>query len=173
MRRKNSLSSDVTDRIRVFALSALFGALLFVMIYGPYVLNPFYDGWIFMTGERDLPQHYLGFCLYRSSPWQFPIGLVTTASFPHDMSVIYTDAIPLFAFLGKLLSGAISMTYEKKMPTKQGFYSWFQEKKDPYLVAQYRYLFFEIDKYCNRTKAIGAGLFDPLSQERVLQIQRG
>ena len=64
------------------------------------------------------------------------------------------------------------MTYEKKMPTKQGFYSWFQEKKDPYLVAQYRYLFFEIDKYCNRTKAIGAGLFDPLSQERVLQIQR-
>ena len=64
------------------------------------------------------------------------------------------------------------MTYEKKMPTKQGFYSWFQKKKDPYLVAQYRYLFFEIDKYCNRTKAIGAGLFDPLSQERVLQIQR-
>lgn len=112
MRRKNSLSSDVTDRIRVFALSALFGALLFVMIYGPYVLNPFYDGWIFMTGERDLPQHYLGFCLYRSSPWQFPIGLVTTASFPHDMSVIYTDAIPLFAFLGKLLDPLLPQVFQ-------------------------------------------------------------
>ena len=64
------------------------------------------------------------------------------------------------------------MTYEKKVPTKQGFYSWFQEKKDPYLVAQYQYLFFEIDKYCNRSKAIGAGLFDVLSQDRVLQIQK-
>ncbi len=112
MRQKSSSSSAGNERIRVFFLSALFGAFLFILIYGPYVLNPLYDDWIFMSGERDLVQHYLGFCLYRSSPWQFPIGLVTTASFPHDMSVIYTDAIPLFAFFGKLLDPILPETFQ-------------------------------------------------------------
>ena len=64
------------------------------------------------------------------------------------------------------------MTYEKKIPSKQGFFSWFQEKTEPNLAAQYQFLFFEIEKYCKRTKSIGAGLFDPLSEERILQIQR-
>ena len=108
----SSLSSEKTDRVQVFVFSMLLGAFLFILIYGPYVLNPFYDDWIFMTGERDLPQHYLGFCLYRSSPWQFPLGLVTTASFPHDLSVIYTDAIPLFAFAGKLLDPVLPHTFQ-------------------------------------------------------------
>ena len=112
MLKKSSSSSAETERIQVFILSALLGAFLFILIYGPYVLNPFYDDWIFMTGERDLAQHYLGFCLYRSSPWQFPIGLVTTASYPHDMSVIYTDAIPLFAFLGKLLDPVLPPVFQ-------------------------------------------------------------
>lgn len=112
MLEKNSSSSAGTERIQVFVLSALLGAFLFILIYGPYVLNPFYDDWIFMTGERDLAQHYLGFCLYRSSPWQFPIGLVTTASYPHDMSVIYTDAIPLFAFLGKMLDPVLPPVFQ-------------------------------------------------------------
>lgn len=110
---QKSLSSSVkTDRIRVFFFSALLGAFIFILVFGPYVLNPFYDDWIFMTDERDLAQHYLGFCLYRSSPWQFPIGLVTTASYPHDMSVIYTDAIPLFAFVGKILDPVLPQVFQ-------------------------------------------------------------
>ncbi len=112
MRQKSSSSSESVDRIKVFAFSALLGAFLFILIYGPYVLNPFYDAWIFQAGERDLVQHYLGFCMYRSSPWQFPIGIVTTASYPHDMSVIYTDAIPLFAFPGKLLDPLLPRVFQ-------------------------------------------------------------
>lgn len=98
------LSQKNKAKAESFLASSIVGAFIFVLIYGPYVINPFYDDWILCSGERDLVQHYLGFCLYRSSPWQFPLGLVTTASYPHDMSVIYTDAIPLFAFMGKLLS---------------------------------------------------------------------
>ena len=100
------------ERRLVFIIACILGAVCFLIIYGPYVLNPFYDDWIFMTGERDLTQHYLGFCMYRSSPWQFPIGLVTTASYPHDMSVIYTDAIPLFAFFGKLLNPILPQVFQ-------------------------------------------------------------
>ena len=59
MRQKSSSSSESVDRIKVFAFSALLGAFLFILIYGPYVLNPFYDAWIFQAGERDLVQHYL------------------------------------------------------------------------------------------------------------------
>ena len=105
-------SSERTERLQVFIFSMLLGAVLFILIYGPYVLNPFYDDWIFLTGERDMPQHYIGFCMYRTSPWQFPIGLVTTASAPHDMSVIYTDAIPLFAFVGKLLDPVLPQIFQ-------------------------------------------------------------
>jgi ABC-type multidrug transport system fused ATPase/permease subunit len=101
-----------SDKIKVFLVSALIGAVVFVMIYGPYVINPFYDDWIFESGERDLVQHYLGFCLYRTSPWQFPLGFVTTASYPHDMSIVYTDAIPLFAFVGKLLSPVLPSHFQ-------------------------------------------------------------
>ncbi|MCR5748573.1 MAG: DUF6311 domain-containing protein [Lachnospiraceae bacterium] len=108
-----SLSSLAKNkRITVFFVSSLIGALVFLLIYGPFVLNPVYDDWIFETGERDLIQHYLGFCTYRSSPWQFPIGLVTTASYPHDMSVIYTDAIPLFAFFGKMLNPLLPRVFQ-------------------------------------------------------------
>lgn len=100
------------EKIIVFMVSAFIGAAFFTLIYGIYVINPLYDDWIFMSGERDLVQHYLGFCLYRSSPWQFPLGLVTTASYPHDMSVIYTDAIPLFAFICKLLSPILPLHFQ-------------------------------------------------------------
>ena len=106
------LSSEKNKRIFVFCVSMLIGAFLFILIYGPYVLNPFYDDWIFTTGERDLPQHYIGFCMYRSSPWQFPLGLITTASSPHDMSVIYADAIPLFAFIFKLLNPILPQVFQ-------------------------------------------------------------
>ncbi len=105
-------SSEKNKRIFVFCISMLLGAFLFILVYGPYVLNPFYDDWIFMTGERDLPQHYIGFCMYRSSPWQFPLGLITTASSPHDMSVIYADAIPLFAFIFKLLNPILPQVFQ-------------------------------------------------------------
>lgn len=91
-----------------------------------------------------------------------------TALFTEIVSLYRTDRSEFM----KLLSEAKSMTYEKKQPNKQDFLSWFQEKEGSALLAQYQQVFSEIDKYCNRTKSINSGLFDPLSQERILQIQR-
>ena len=104
--------SEKTERRWVFGISFLLGAVIFIMIYGPHVLDPFCDDWIMAAADRDLAQHYLGFCLYRSSPWQFPLGLITTASYPHDMSVIYTDSIPLLAFLFKLISPLLPQIFQ-------------------------------------------------------------
>ena len=105
-------SSEKNKRGQVFVLSALLGAIAFILVYGPYVLNPVYDGWIMGAVDRDLAQHYLGFCFYRSSPWSFPLGRITNASYPFDMSVIYTDAIPLLAFVGKLLDPVLPKTFQ-------------------------------------------------------------
>ena len=96
---------------RLFLLGALFGALLFVLIYGVEILNPTYIGWIF-CGDNDLKQHYAGWCHYRMSPWHFPIGLIDTLSYPTSISVIYTDSIPLMAFICKLFSPVLPQNFQ-------------------------------------------------------------
>lgn len=112
MPQMSSLSSENNKSRQVFIISSLLGAIVFILIYGSYVLNPLYDGWIMGAVDRDLAQHYLGFCFYRSSPWSFPLGRISNASYPFDMSVIYTDAIPLLAFLGKLLDPVLPKTFQ-------------------------------------------------------------
>ncbi|MCR5107090.1 MAG: DUF6311 domain-containing protein [Lachnospiraceae bacterium] len=95
----------------LFFVGCLFGAACFLMIYGFRILNPLYDDWLF-NADMDLKQHYIGFCHYRQSSWQFPIGLIETLSYPHSMSVIYTDSIPLFAVFFKLFSGFLPVRFQ-------------------------------------------------------------
>ncbi len=76
--------------------------IAFVAIYGVHILNPVYVDWL-KTG-LDVPQHYWGFVAYRNSDWTWPIGLMDRLSYPYAMSVIFTDSIPLFALIFKLLS---------------------------------------------------------------------
>lgn len=99
------------DCKRLFFAGALFGALLFVAIYGVAILNPTYIGWIF-CGDNDLKQHYAGWCHYRMSPWHFPIGLIDTLSYPTSISVIYTDSIPILAVLCKLFSSVLPVDFQ-------------------------------------------------------------
>ena len=92
-----SLSSGSRgNRIKLFLIGALLGAVCFTGVYGVRVLDPAYDDWL-LAGDMDLRQHYIGFCHFRQSRWQFPIGLIETLSYPMSMSVIYTDSIPLLA----------------------------------------------------------------------------
>lgn len=83
-------------------LAGMIGAVIFVLIYGLDVLNPFNVDWLLFQGE-DLKQHYVGWELFRSSDWKFPIGLADTVIYPYDSSVIFTDSIPLLAVVFKLL----------------------------------------------------------------------
>lgn len=54
--------------------------------------------------EGDSATHYFGWVFYKLSEWNFPIGLIDGLVYPDKISVIYTDSIPLFAFIFKLLS---------------------------------------------------------------------
>ncbi|MCR5735655.1 MAG: DUF6311 domain-containing protein [Lachnospiraceae bacterium] len=95
----------------LFLSGCIIGAACFLIVYGYRILNPLYDDWLF-TGDMDLRQHYIGFCHFRQSRWQFPIGLIETLSYPNSMSVIYTDSIPLFAVFFKLISYILPVRFQ-------------------------------------------------------------
>ncbi len=94
-----------------FYLWAIFGAVIcFMTVYGVKILNPLYDDWLLRGG--DLTQHYIGWEFFRMSEWKFPIGLMDTIAYPNDVSVIFTDSIPVFAVLFKLLSPFLPDTFQ-------------------------------------------------------------
>jgi len=99
------------DYMRLFIMGALLGAVIFVIIYGVKILNPSYIGWIYY-GDNDLKQHYIGWSHYRNSSWRFPLGLIETLSYPTNMSVIYTDSIPIACLFFKLFSGVLPEDFQ-------------------------------------------------------------
>lgn len=94
-----------------FFSGAILGAFAFLFIFGPKLLNPTYEDWL-LTEWIDLSQHYGGWKLYRASEWNFPIGLCSTSFYPYKASVIYTDSIPLFCLVFKLLSPILPDTFQ-------------------------------------------------------------
>ncbi len=98
-----------------FLLGCATGAIFFFLIYGAAIINPTYVDWLLhsddLEGSIDLTQHYLGWVFYRNTPWQFPFGL-TKGIYSSPVSVIYTDSIPLFALIFKVLSPLLPETFQ-------------------------------------------------------------
>ena len=95
----------------LFCICALIGAICFIGIYGVNVLDFTNTGWLF-DNDHDLRQHYIGWCHFRTDRWHFPIGLIDSLSYPNSMSVIYTDSIPLFAVIFKIISPYLPQTFQ-------------------------------------------------------------
>lgn len=96
--------------LEIFLIGALLGAAFFLIIYGFDILDVTNDSWL-LTG-RDLQQHYIGWKFFRNADWTFPIGLHDGLTYPHNISVLYTDSIPLFAIFFKLLSPILPDTFQ-------------------------------------------------------------
>lgn len=95
----------------LFLLGGLIGVLCFICVYGTRILDFTYDAWL-MNTDIDLRQHYLGWCHYRNSDWHLPIGLIDSLSYPTSVSVIWTDSIPLFAVMFKLIRSILPETFQ-------------------------------------------------------------
>lgn len=80
--------------------SLLLGASVFFYLYSE-LLNTSYIGWLMNIGG-DPFQHYVGWELFRSSPWSFPLGRIANLAYPVGVPVIFTDSIPLLAIFFKL-----------------------------------------------------------------------
>jgi len=94
----------------VFICGCLLGVLFFLYIFGTAILDFTYTGWLMSGG--DLSQHYLGWKLFRNSSWYFPLGLTDNIVYPFKISIIYTDSIPLFAIIFKLLSPVLPDNFQ-------------------------------------------------------------
>ena len=100
---------------QTFLLGALVGAISFLLIYGWKVLIFTNVDWLRhsndLEGLWDLSQHYLGWVMYRNSPWTFPFGMLEGLS-PEPLSIVYTDSIPLFAVIFKILSPMLPTDFQ-------------------------------------------------------------
>lgn len=94
----------------LFLAGGAVGALVFLLIYGTAFLDPTNVDWLLSGG--DLSQHYLGWAFFRADKWRFPLGMVGTLVYPHDVSIVYTDSIPLLAILFKLLSPLLPAQFQ-------------------------------------------------------------
>ena len=94
-----------------FLPGAVIGALVFIAFFGIQLINPTNTDWIF-TNLGDVAQHHLGWVYYRHTPWTFPICMTDGISSDGMISCMYTDSIPLFAIIFKLLSPVLPENFQ-------------------------------------------------------------
>ncbi len=65
-------------------------------------LNVFNTKWLFLGDDRSA--HQIGWYFFKDDYWRFPLG--SNPNYGHDIgnSIVYSDSIPLFALLFKLIS---------------------------------------------------------------------
>ena len=107
---KNKLNGDTNKNIMMYIIIGILSAIIFCMIYGITILNPTYTDWLLSGG--DLSQHYLGWKAYRGDQWHFPIGMTNKLAYPNYSSIIFTDSIPIFAVLFKILSPILPKNFQ-------------------------------------------------------------
>lgn len=104
------MRESINSRWFRFLAGCILGMIIFMLIYGVKIINPTYDDWIYQK-SGDINQHYIGWQFYRKSSWSFPIGLIEGLS-EQKVSMMYTDSIPLFAVIFKVLSPLLPETFQ-------------------------------------------------------------
>lgn len=113
--KKMKIREKWSNPYAVLGLGCLLGSLVFVWIYGIDVIKVTNIAWLLDSSQTeglwDLTQHYLGWEFYRKSAWHFPLGLMD-GIYSDPVSIVYTDSIPLFAFVCKLLSPLLPAKFQ-------------------------------------------------------------
>src|SRR5262245_44229876 len=79
-------------------IPAIVGTIIFFTVVGPRVLQPTNISWLSVS---DRATHYLGWDFFRNSPWTFPIGLNPRYGLELSSTIVFSDSVPLLAFLFK------------------------------------------------------------------------
>ena len=86
-----------------FIIGAVLGAMVFIAIFGTSIIVPTNTNWLFANTD-DSTQHHLGWVFFRKTPWTFPIGLTEGITCDGAVSCMFSDSIPLFGLIFKVLS---------------------------------------------------------------------
>jgi hypothetical protein len=79
------------------------------MVVGPRALNPTV---LDLAQGVDPFKDYVGWMFFRNSPWSFPLGLNPTYGLDFSSSIVFSDSIPLMAFLFKAIGFALPETFQ-------------------------------------------------------------
>jgi hypothetical protein len=85
------------------------GIFACLMVVGPKALNPTI---LDLAQGVDPFKDYVGWMFFRNSPWTFPIGLNPTYGLEFSNSIVFSDSIPLMAFLFKAISFVLPETFQ-------------------------------------------------------------
>ena len=104
---------EKNERRRLFALGCLLGAAVFFLLYGFAPLDVTSDAWL-RGGyiEADIQQHYAGWMFYRQSELSLPFCFSDRINWPFGLSVAFTDSIPLFAALFRVLAPILPSVFQ-------------------------------------------------------------
>ena len=84
--------------------------IIFRYIYGLKIINPQNTNWIYEL-KGDLAQHHIGWESFRKSNLSIPLGS-NLLTYPFKNSIIYTDSIPIFALIFKILNPFLSKNFQ-------------------------------------------------------------
>jgi hypothetical protein len=105
----NNMNEKIMNNL-LLLLSGGLGAVFFVTILSPKILNTSYINWLLARG--DPAQHFLGWHFFRNDPWSLPPGLISSLNTPIGTSITYTDSIPLLAFSFKIFNSLLPETFQ-------------------------------------------------------------
>ena len=92
------------------ASGLVIGTVVFIVVTGGAIINPTNRDWL-MLG--DSAQHYLGWAFFRSTPLlQWPLGNNPKLGLEFSSSIVFTDSIPLVAFLVKPFDALLPLTFQ-------------------------------------------------------------
>lgn len=106
----NTILENRNKKLFYSFIGGFTGIIIFYFFYGFLPVNPSNIGWLLHSG--DLTQHYYGWLFFRNDPWTFPITVSSSLGYPYGMSIIYTDSIPIFAIIFKLIRGILPSTFQ-------------------------------------------------------------
>jgi hypothetical protein len=98
---------DLVPYALLFALSLF----IFDRWIGLWAIHPSHIEWMY---SGDYRQNLAAINLFRSSPWQFPLGQIVTSDFPVGTNIVFMDGNLLLAIVTKLLGpllGPVAQTY--------------------------------------------------------------
>lgn len=87
----------------------------FFIITGGKILNPNFIDWLILNKEQisDNEMHLLGWLFFKETPFfQFPLLLIPNLGEGLNISLVYTDSIPLMAILFKILKNFLSDNFQ-------------------------------------------------------------
>lgn len=97
-------------RIPAFWLCCFFGLLWTFIIVGE-ALNPLYiKPWL--TQNFDPIVHFTGWLLYQQDRWHLPLTYTNRINYPIGTTTIFTDSIPAFALLFKLVTFFVHQPFQ-------------------------------------------------------------